>query len=99
MKEAGVLSIAGRKMGTSLAEKTSKIPGTGGATKKIVGLSPLGKKTALGAGLIGAAAAGMAMSAKNNQEKQAAVNLLIDAGIDYGTAVALVEKKAEELKI
>jgi hypothetical protein len=39
------------------------------------------------------------MSKKNtDQEKQAAVSLLVDAGIDFNNAVELVEKKASELE-
>lgn len=50
----------------------------------------------MGAAAIGA---GVTAAVKNNsQEKQAAVGLLIDSGVDFDSAVELVEKKAAEIE-
>ena len=94
------MQLAG-KAGTSLAPKLTRIPGTGGpvnAASKIVGLSGKGK---VAAGIAGATAVGAgvgaAMTNKKNQEKQAAVGLLIEAGVDFESAVSMVEKKAAQL--
>lgn len=104
MKEAGVLSAIGsnttKQVGTSLAEKVTRIPGSGGLGKAVAAPRSL-NKVRVGAALLGAAAAagtGAAlMTKKKDQEKQAAVGLLIEAGINFDTAVNLVEKKAAQL--
>ncbi|HET8686055.1 MAG TPA: hypothetical protein VFM18_05245 [Methanosarcina sp.] len=66
-----------------------------GAAKKGAGfMERHGRKIAIGAGAAGVgAAAGYAL----NREKQAAVNGLVDAGVDFDSAVALVAEKAAEL--
>jgi hypothetical protein len=62
----------------------------------------LNKARVAGAALGAAAVAGGVMAATNNkkqnQEKQAAVGLLVETGLDFDTAVELVEKKASELE-
>lgn len=104
MKEAGALTLVGnatQKVGTSLAEKVTRIPGTGGAVNQ-AGMGRTLNKTRVGAAVAGAALAGAGIAAiashkDKNQEKQAAVGLLIQTGIDYDTAVNLVSKKASQL--
>jgi hypothetical protein len=97
------LQLAGKVAGTSLAPKVTRIPGTGGATKNILGETRSLNKTRVAAGVAGAAAVGAGMGVlaakgkSKDQEKQAAVGLLVEAGVDFDNAVDLVEKKAAEL--
>lgn len=103
MKEAGALTVIGKagKSVASLAEGTAtRIPGSGGIERQLAAPRQL-NKLRVGAAVSGAALAGAGIAAmsgkKKDQEKQAAVGLLINAGIDFDTAVNLVEKKAAQL--
>lgn len=68
--------------------------------KDAVGSVKTLNKARVAAAAGGAAAVGVGVGAavtKKNQEKQAAVGLLMDVGIDFDMAVDLVERKSAQL--
>lgn len=68
-----------------------------GTAKDAVGGMSRGAKMGAGAGAAAAVGAGAAVAAKRSQEKQAAVNALLEAGVDFDQAVGLVQAKSEQL--
>jgi hypothetical protein len=83
VKKAGALvPAAGRAMTAA-----------GGAAKK--GLSR-GAKMAIGAGVAGAAG-GAALAAKRSHEKKAALDALVESGVDFDQALELVNAKAAQI--
>jgi hypothetical protein len=95
------MQLAGKVSGTSLAQKVTRIPGSGSGPKNVMGAPRTLNKARVAAAATGAGALGLGVGAvmqkKKDQEKQAAVNLLIESGLDFESAVTLVEKKAAEL--
>ena len=83
------------KMLASSASKVRSVAVPEYVAKK--GMS-MGKKVAIGAGAAGLAGLGAAAAAKGrDNEKKAAVDSLMEAGVDFDSAVTLVNDKAQEL--